>query len=64
MCLSTVYKGSMQPENIMMKNVMKIACKDGQVILTDLMENELVIEGTLEMANLVDGFCIIHTDVA
>ena len=59
MCLSTVYKNTLSRENLMMKNVMKIECRDGCVIITDLMENQMAIEGTLEMANLVDGICII-----
>ena len=60
MCLSTVYKNTMAPETIVMKNVMRIDCKDGCVILTDLMERQLVIEGVLEKANLVDGFVIVR----
>ena len=59
MCLSTVYKNTLTPEAIMMKNVMRIECKDGCVILTDLMERQVAIEGTLEMANLVDGIAIV-----
>ena len=59
MCLSTVYKNTLTPEAIMMKNVMRIECKDGCVILTDLMERQVAIEGTLEMANLVDGVAIV-----
>ena len=59
MCLSTVYKNNLAPEAIMMKNVMRIECKDGCVILTDLMERQVAIEGTLEMANLVDGIAIV-----
>ena len=59
MCLSTVYKNTMAPETILMKNVMRIDCKDGCVILTDLMERTVSIEGTLETANLVDGFVIV-----
>ncbi len=59
MCLSTIYKNELVPENIMMKNVMRIECKDGCVILTDLMERQMAIEGTLEMANLVDGIAIV-----
>ena len=64
MCLSTVYKNTLTPETIMMKNVMRIECKDGCVILTDLMERQMAIEGTLEMANLVDGICIIIENAA
>ena len=60
MCLSTVYKNRMDPATIAMKNVMAIECRDGCVILTDLMERQLVIEGVLEKANLVDGFVIVR----
>ena len=59
MCLSTVYKNTMAPEAVVMRNVMRIDCKDGCVILTDLMERTVSIEGTLETANLVDGFVIV-----
>ena len=59
MCLSTVYKNKLTPESVMMKNVMRIECKDGMVILTDLMERQMAVEGTLEMANLVDGVAVI-----
>ena len=60
MCLSTVYKNKMTPEQIAMRNVMRIECRDGLVILTDLMENQLSIPGTLESANLVDGYVIVR----
>jgi predicted RNA-binding protein len=59
MCLSTVYKNEMKPESVVMKNVMRIECKDGCVILTDLMERSVAIEGQLLSANLVDGFVIV-----
>ena len=59
MCLSTVYKNKLAPEMVMMKNVMRIECKDGMVILTDLMERQMAVEGPLEMANLVDGVAVI-----
>ncbi len=59
MCLSTVYKNTMEPESLIMRNVMRIDCQDGCVILTDLMERQVTIEGSLEMANLVDGFVIV-----
>ena len=59
MCLSTVYKNQLVPEAVVMKNVMRMECKDGVVILTDLMERQMAVEGTLEMANLVDGVAVI-----
>ena len=60
MCLSTVYRNTLSPETMVMKNVMTIECRDGMVLLTDLMERTCAIEGTLEKANLVDGIAIIR----
>ena len=60
MCLSTVYKNTQTPETVAMRNVMAIECRDGEVILTDLMERQLTIKGVLERANLVDGFVIVR----
>lgn len=63
MCLSTVYKNIKTPESIVMKNVMSLECRDGLVILTDLMERQVAIEGTLESANLVDGYVIVKETI-
>ena len=63
MCLSTVYKNVKTPEAVIMKNVMAIECKDGCVILTDLMDRQVAVEGQLISANLVDGFVIIQENV-
>ena len=63
MCLSTVYKNEMTPETVVMKNVMRIDCQDGCVILTDLMDRTVAIEGVLEEANLVEGFVIVKETV-
>ena len=62
MCLSTVYKNQMDTESVIMRNVMRIECKDGQVILTDLMERSVAIDGVLESANLVDGYVIVKSN--
>ncbi len=59
MCLSTVYKNVKTEENVVLRNVMKLECKDGTVILTDLMDRTVAIEGELVEANLVDGFVIV-----
>ena len=63
MCLSTVYKNKRTEENVVMKNVMRIECVDGFVILTDLMERSVAIEGTLESANLVDGYVVVKETI-
>ena len=63
MCLSTVYKNKKVPGDILMNNVMRIECKDGLVVLTDLMERQVAIEGTLQEANLVDGYVIVREEI-
>ena len=59
MCLSTVYKNVKEPASIVMKNVTAIECRDGKVIITDLMDRQVEIVGTLESAHLVDGYVIV-----
>ena len=63
MCLSTVYKNRQEEACIAMKNVMRIECRDGQVILTDLMDRSMVLQGQLWEANLVDGFVIVKEEI-
>ncbi len=60
MCLSTVYRNEVREENIALSNVMKIECKGDMVILTDLFERQVAIQGTLVMANLVDGLAVVQ----
>lgn len=62
MCLSTVYKNTMEEASVVMKNVMRIDCADGKVTLTDLMDRTVTLEGVLTQANLVDGFVIVKTN--
>ena len=60
MCLSTIYRGSVEQNNMIMKNVRLIEYQDGRIVLTDLMERQVSIEGELVMANLVDGVAVIR----
>ncbi len=61
MCLSTVYKNERDEHSVIMRNVMSIECAGGFVTLTDLMDRTVTVEGTLERANLVDGYVILRT---
>ena len=62
MCLSTAYRNTKTPEAIFMKNVMEIQIKDGVILLTDLLGNEMAVEGTLQEANLGEGFVLIQEE--
>ena len=57
--MHTTLKLILTPEQIAMRNVMRIECKGGEVILTDLMDRTLAIRGELVEANLVDGFVVV-----
>jgi len=60
MCLSTVYKNEKAPQNIVMSNVQRIDVQDGQLLLTDLMDREMVIVGQLVSVDLVGGVAIVR----
>ena len=60
MCLATAYKVQAADENLLMRNVQRIECHDGQVFLTDLMDRQVVIEGELVMADLVENVVIVR----
>jgi len=59
MCLSTVYRDEKSQENLIMSNVQKIDLQDGQLLLTDLMDREMVVVGSLVSVDLVGGVAII-----
>jgi len=61
MCLSTVYKNEMTPENMVLGNVMRITCEGGVVTLTDIMGREAKIEGELLSADLTGGTVVLKT---
>ena len=60
MCLATAYKTQAADENLLMRNVQRIECHDGQVFLTVLMDRQVVIEGELVMADLVENVVIVR----
>ena len=63
MCLSTVYKNTEDPENVLMSNVAKIELRDGKVIITDLMERQQEIDGDLLFVDLLGAKAIIKEHI-
>ena len=59
MCLSTAYRNNKEEDKILMNNVSNIEIQGEDIILTDLMEEKLVIKGTLEKVDMMDNFIII-----
>ena len=60
MCLSTVYKTSQSPENLVLTNVQRIEDKGGTILLTNIMEQQVAVEGRIAMADLVGGVVVIE----
>ena len=64
MCLSTVYRNTQEPDNIIMKNVMTIECQGEEIVLTDLMDRQMTVRGELKRACLTDGYALVATKEA
>ena len=59
MCLSTVYENTEDAGNILMSNVTRIEVRDNLVVLTDIMERKLEIDGTLTFVDLLQNKAIV-----
>ncbi len=60
MCLSAVYRSSQSPSNLILSNVQRIENRDGVIVLTDLMDREVAVEGRIMLADLVGGVVVIE----
>ena len=61
MCLAMVYTDEVKLENLVLSNVQRIDCRDGFVVLTDLMEREVTVKGRLLTVDLVGNTAVIET---
>lgn len=64
MCLSTIYRDTRNPKCEVLKNVTHVRCEDGMVILTDLMGDEMVMEGEILEADMIHGYFIVREAAA
>lgn len=64
MCLSSVYRDTITPENLIMDKVIAAKWQDGKVTLTDLLGRQKVIEGIIAGADLNKNNIIIATSAA
>jgi len=60
MCLSTVYKNTQSRENLVLSNVQRIEERDGAIILTNIMDQQVAVEGRIVMADLIGGVVVIE----
>jgi predicted RNA-binding protein len=55
MCLATAYLKKGEESGILARNISNIRIDGGSVVLTDIMGAEIVVEGRLKSADLVNG---------
>ncbi len=59
MCLSTVYANNEDAASILMSNVTRIEIKDNLVVLTDLLERKIEIDGVLLSVDLLQNKAVV-----
>ena len=60
MCLAMVYADDVKQENLILSNVQRIECGDGFVVLTDLFERRITVEGRLASVDLVGNTAVVE----
>ena len=59
MCLSNVYKRQISDNNLLLNNVQRIECRNGTIVLTDIMERQITVEGEILLVDLIENKVII-----
>ena len=60
MCLSTIYRDTRNPKCEILKNVIHVRYENGMVVLTDLLGNEMAMEGEILEADMINGYFIVR----
>lgn len=60
MCLSNVYKSSVDDGNLLAKNVADIKFIDGKIVFTDIMGIRTAYDGELRQIDLTENFIIVE----
>ena len=59
MCLSNVYKGEVNDDNLLARNVADVRVQGDKVILTDLMGIRQEIDASIQKIDLMDNYIVI-----
>lgn len=60
MCLAAAYKNEQTPENLICKFVSNIGFDNGKIVLTDIMGEDIVLDGKLSTVDLVKNVVVIQ----
>ena len=53
MCLSSIYKKNDDENVFLLKNVARVICKDGEIVVYDLMGARTVLQGEILMCEVL-----------
>ena len=60
MCLAAAYKNEQTPENLICKFVSNIGFDNSKIVLTDILGENIAIEGKLSTVDLVKNVVVIQ----
>ena len=60
MCLAAAYKNEQTPENLICKFVSNIGFDNGKIVLTDILGENIAIEGKLSTVYLLKNVVVIQ----
>ena len=60
MCLAAAYQNEQTPENLICKFVSNIGFDNGKIVLTDILGENIAIEGKLSTVDLVKNVVVIQ----
>ena len=60
MCSAAAYKNEQTPENLICKFVSNIGFDNGKIVLTDILGENIAIEGKLSTVDLVKNVVVIQ----
>ena len=60
MCLAAAHKNEQTPENLICKFVSNIGFDNGKIVLTDILGENIAIEGKLSTVDLVKNVVVIQ----
>ena len=60
MCLSNVYRNSVDDSNLLAKNVADIKVDNGKIWFTDIMGIRTAFDGQLEKIDLMENYVIVR----
>ena len=60
MCLAAAYKNEQTPENLICKFISNIGFDNGKIVLTDILGENIAIEGKLSTVDLVKNVVVIQ----